>query len=110
MSDKFSDMVKNIVEELALDSVSSSKAVAEGGKAQRKGRGEAAIMKCVAKFPVRSGSLDCGKGGQGFEVASGAGDLAAAEGGKATGAASGSSGKVQTKTVEEKLGYYNSKK
>ena len=113
MSDKFSDMVKNIVEELALDWMSSSKAVAEGGKAARKGRGDAVVVKCMAKFPELGDSLDRGQGGKASGLVSGAGELAAAEGGKATKAAGVSGRKGPAKSVEEKLGrsrgYYNSK-
>ena len=110
--DEFADMVKNIVEELALD-VSSSKAVAEGGKATRKGKGDAVVMKCVAHFPDRGGSLDRRKGGKVSEWASKAGDLAVPDIGKAIKVPAATGEKGKAKTVEEKLGrakgYYNTK-
>ena len=110
--DKFADMVKNIVEELALD-VSSCKAVAEGGRAMRKGKGDTVVMKCVARFPERGGSLDRRNSGKASKWISGAGDLAVPEVGKAIKAAVASGGKGKAKTVEEKLGrskgYYNTK-
>ena len=66
MSDEeFGNMVKSIVEDLAVDAVARASDGSDGGKAPSKGRakGDARVVHCAARFSDEGGSLDCRRGG-----------------------------------------------